>query len=394
MSEALKVLVVGGNYPFETFLERLYEGLSKKNIFLTVGTAEKPSEKWLKNPRFSWVYTPPWNCKDPRSFFFLISALIQMLRSRNKMSSSLTESQLSIREFFKQSYLLSPFLREKYDVIYFPWLAGAVTYKGLFALGMPSILSCRGRNVNIDPALSRKKALAKDLEYVFIKADRIHCVSKDILNEAQRYGLAPEKATVIYPAVDPEFFTPCESIRNGQTLKIISVGALIWRKGYEYALQAIQQLIKEGHKVHYQIIGEGPEREHLEFSIHDMKLKGCVQLLGRLSPQEIRSYLQEADIFLHASVSEGIANSVLESMSCGLPAVTVDCGGMREAVTDGVEGFLVPSRDAKSIADSLICLIQDANLRKRMGKAARLRILKEFTLEEQIERFVHLLKNL
>ena len=65
-------------------------------------------------------------------------------------------------------------------------------------------------------------------------------------------------------------------------------------------------------------------------------------------------------------------------MSCGLPVVVTDCGGMKEAVTDGVEGFVVPVRDPEAMADALLQLFKDSELRAKMGKAARQRVIKEF----------------
>jgi glycosyltransferase involved in cell wall biosynthesis len=79
-------------------------------------------------------------------------------------------------------------------------------------------------------------------------------------------------------------------------------------------------------------------------------------------------------------------------MATGLSVVTTDCGGMREAVSDGVEGFVVPTRDAKGMAAALGRLAGDAGLRARMGAAARARVLKEFTLEGQVRAFRDLLE--
>jgi glycosyltransferase involved in cell wall biosynthesis len=104
--------------------------------------------------------------------------------------------------------------------------------------------------------------------------------------------------------------------------------------------------------------------------------------------------LQRADVFVLASLSEGISNAVLEAMACGLPIVTTDCGGMREAITDGVEGFVVPVRDSESMANALEKLIADKVLRAEMGCRARERILGGFTLERQVEQFLAMYEEL
>jgi len=219
----------------------------------------------------------------------------------------------------------------------------------------------------------------------------VHCVSDAIKQEAIKLGLDPAKAWVIRPAVDPNFFFPAPAERRADsTLHIVTTGALIWRKGYEYALLAIRRLVEQGVPVHFEIIGDGPERQRVLYTLDDLHLHEHVHLLGRLSPEAVRARLQRADVFLLASLSEGIANAALEAMACGLPVVTTDCGGMREAVTDGVEGFVVPVRDPAAMAEALQKLASDADLRAAMGARARERILREFTLEQQIGQFLAL----
>ena len=92
-------------------------------------------------------------------------------------------------------------------------------------------------------------------------------------------------------------------------------------------------------------------------------------------------------MFLLSSVSEGISNAALEAMACGLPLVTTDCGGMREAVRDGIDGFVVPLRDPRAMAAALARLARDEGLRQTMGNAARQRIVEHFSIETQIARF-------
>ena len=119
-----------------------------------------------------------------------------------------------------------------------------------------------------------------------------------------------------------------------------------WLKGHEYALQAIRHLIDSGVPVRLEIaggdphgsVGEASSRERLEHTIHDLGLERHVRLLGRVSSREVRDALGRADVLLHTSLSEGIPTVVLEAMACALPVVVSDCGGVREAVTDGDRG--------------------------------------------------------
>jgi glycosyltransferase involved in cell wall biosynthesis len=107
-------------------------------------------------------------------------------------------------------------------------------------------------------------------------------------------------------------------------------------------------------------------------------------------PEQVREAMQRSDLFLHSSLSEGISNAALEAMACGLPVVTSDGGGMKEAVHDGIEGFVVPLRDPVAAADAVAKLARDPALRARMGRAGRARVESTFRLDEQIARFIAL----
>ncbi|MCX7999488.1 MAG: glycosyltransferase family 4 protein, partial [Leptospiraceae bacterium] len=195
-------------------------------------------------------------------------------------------------------------------------------------------------------------------------------------------------------AEDTNFFKPGEKSLDKHKLNVVTVGSLGWVKGHEYALLSVRRLVSQGISVRFDIVGDGPERQRVLYTIYDLELQNHVRLLGRLSPEQVRDKLQKADVFLLSSLSEGISNAVLEAMACGLPVVTTDCGGMREAVTDGVEGFIVPVRDPEAMAEALIRLWKDPELRRKMGEAARKRVLKEFSLDQQISAFLGLFKSI
>src|SRR5438094_280020 len=185
------------------------------------------------------------------------------------------------------------------------------------------IVSCRGRQINIDPHVLEDSLHAACLKRAFEQAEAMHCVSEAILKEAEQLGLSREKAVVIRPAVDPEVFRPLESrLKPGSEFIVVTTGYLIWRKGMEYALSSIRKLRDRGVNVRFEIIGDGPERQRVLYTIHDLRLQDCVRLHGRLRPEEVLDRLQQADAFLLSSFSEGISNAVLEAMACGIPVVT------------------------------------------------------------------------
>jgi glycosyltransferase involved in cell wall biosynthesis len=205
--------------------------------------------------------------------------------------------------------------------------------------------------------------------------------------------LDPAKATIIRPAVEPDLFRPAASRRSGDgVFSVVTVGTLIWLKGHEWALQAIRRVADCGINVRFDIIGHGPDRQRVLYTIADLGLADQVRCLGWLAPEDVLRRVQQADAFLLSSLSEGISNAALEAMACGVPIITTACGGMSEAVTDGVEGWVVPVRDATALGAALLKLAGDAPRRRRMGEAARARVEREFRLDRQIGQWLQLFR--
>lgn len=350
-------------------------------------------------PGTSLLRLSHWDDPVPFQIASLIKDLFVVSYSHRAVLKALLHSELRknnrVKEVYSRFRSFFPLISVDPDIVHFEWNSAAIYYLPLFTIwNCPVVISCRGRQVNILTHLPHNTDYIRRLTETFQRAAAVHCVSEAIKWEAMQYGLDPAKAWVIRPAVDPTFFCPPqEKPALGGTFHIVSTGSLIWRKGYEYALFAVRKLVDAGIPVSYEIIGDGPEKQRVLFTIDDLQLHGHVHLPGKLSPQQVRDRLQLADVFLLSSLSEGISNAVLEAMACGIPVVTTDCGGMREAVSDGVEGFIVPLRDTDLMAQRLRTLWEDRDLRGRMGYAGRQRILREFTLDRQINQFLSMYRS-
>ena len=257
-------------------------------------------------------------------------------------------------------------------------------------LGCPIVMSCRGGDIDIYPHLGSER-WATGVPRAFEAATAVHCVSESTKRAAVAQGLDPAKASVITPAVDPSFFIPPARPRErGPEMRLVSLGWLRWRKGWEYGLETLGRLVANGVPARLDIVGDDPgpdhgepsERERILCAAEDSGVRDRVRVLGPLPPAGVRDLLQRSDALLHASLAEGIPNVVLESMSCELPVVTTDAGGVREAVSDGVEGFVVSRRDCDGLARGLEAR-RDPSLAARMGAAGRARVERSFTLAEQ-----------
>jgi colanic acid/amylovoran biosynthesis glycosyltransferase len=310
--------------------------------------------------------------------------LVELIRSRRHKA----------RDVAKHLYRLLPFVGEHPDIMHFEFASKAVELIELFDL-LPcrKVVSCRGADVSIQPLSDPE--LADGLREVFNRVDRVHCVSRDILERGCDFGLDPEKAFVNHPSIDSSFFQPpALPRRQDGPLTIVSVGRLHWKKGYEYALQAIRSLVDRGVSAHYQIVGEGAAEDAIRFALWELRLEDRVELLGAQPKERVRELLTSADVFLLPSLSEGLSNAALEAMATELPVVTTTAGGMAEAVRDGIEGYVVPTRSPDLMAERLARLAADPTLRAEMGRRGRDRIEESFTIERQTARFLECYREL
>jgi len=236
---------------------------------------------------------------------------------------------------------------------------------------------------------------------VWKKADACHFLGEDLWQRAQRRGCPPDMPhMLIPPAVDLDKFPIIERPSSEvlgtreKPLKILSVGRLEWKKGYEFALSAMKILQDQGLVIEYRILGEGEHRTALEFACHQMGIKENVQFLGALPHDQVIQHLGWADIFLHSAVSEGFCNAVIEAQAMGLPVVTSNADGLGENVADGVTGFVVPRRDPKALAEKMVLLAENSYTRKSFGLAGVERVRRFFTIETQLNAWEEFYGNL
>ncbi len=308
----------------------------------------------------------------------------------------------------KQLYLDAEIVRLQPDIVHFEFGALAVgrTYLKQL-LDCKLSVSFRGYDLNTvgleDPTY---------YDEVWAESDGLHLLGEDLWRRAQRRGCPPDKFhMLIPPAIDVDYFRPRGSggvgeqrgrgaEENSQSrnlpisqspnlspLRILSVGRLDWKKGYEYALQAIRLLKYEGVDCEYHIIGGGELLESLAFARHELGVEAEVHFLGAQPRAVVREQMAWADVFLHAAVSEGFCNAVMEAQAMALPVVCSNAGGLPENVVDGQTGFVVPRRDPAALAEMLRLLAADAQLRDCLGRNGRQRVEECFQLPKQVAAF-------
>lgn len=232
-------------------------------------------------------------------------------------------------------------------------------------------------------------------------SDRIVCVSENVAKYAeQTIHLPPEKLVVVPNGVDPNDYRSLPSKAEARNLSQLPDSALIIGaigrmhrvKGLSILLRAFAQLAELHRTVHLLFVGEGPDRQLLIDQAQDFGLNSKVTFLA--FQKDIPKLLPALDLFVSASLHEGMPNAILEAMAAGLPVVATDVGGTPEVVQDGQTGFLVPPGEYEALAISICKLLEDPDLRCRMGKEGKERVAKNFSIEQMTQQFEQLYEQL
>ena len=207
-------------------------------------------------------------------------------------------------------------------------------------------------------------------------------------DKAISIGCPPEKIKVNRSGLDCDRFTyQPRSLPEDGWIQIATTGRLVEKKGIEYVIRAVAQLVPTYPRLRYKIIGEGLLRQHFTDLIQELKLTENVELIGWRNETEIVETLRNTHIFVAPSVTaangdrDAPINVLKEAMAIGLPVVSTYHGGIPELVEDGKSGFLVPEKDAVALAEKLAYLIEHPELWSLMGKAGREFVLQHYNLE-------------
>jgi glycosyltransferase involved in cell wall biosynthesis len=219
----------------------------------------------------------------------------------------------------------------------------------------------------------------------FARARFVACVTFALQTQVwESCGLDKKRLPVIRMGVDVDTFKP-GPVRTGQPgiLRMITVARLAECKGHIYAIRALRQVLDQGLNATYTIVGDGEERPILEKEIVALKLEGHVRMVGTAGEHEVLHLLHEADCFILPSIGFGEAApvSVMEAMACQLPVIASIIGGTPEMIEPDVNGILVAQRDVPGLAQAMLRIGADCDLRVTLAKAARQTAVTQFSAE-------------
>lgn len=399
MSRRIALMVPAFPRVSETFVVSKFLGLLEKGWDVHVVCDRSDDAEWARFPQLAafpalrdrvhvcWPHRPRWKAALLAPLALLVClftaparTVAYLVRGRRRFGFGVV----------RRLYLDAELIRSRCDLVHFEFGTLAAERMDLEELlGCPIVVSFRGYDLNY-VGLEQPDFYAE----VWRRASALHLLGEDLWRRAVRRGCPPDKPhALIPPAIDAGFFDPAGSEPAGTAgapLRILSVGRLEWKKGYEDALVAVRKLVNRGVDCQYRILGDGDFLGALAFARHQLGLGDRVTFVGAGSRDLVRAEMQGADILLHSAVSEGFCNAVLEAQAMKLPVVCTDADGLPENVENGVTGLVVARRDAKALADALAELAADPDRRRRMGEAGRKRVASRFRLEDQVGAFSEL----
>ncbi|NIA27182.1 MAG: glycosyltransferase [Desulfobulbaceae bacterium] len=225
---------------------------------------------------------------------------------------------------------------------------------------------------------------------------KIIAISEAIAAVLRDRDIDVDRIEVIRSAVDTEQFATsadCAAYRADfglpeDAVVIAAAGQLIPRKGHRYLLQAIAELQHSHPNLRTIIFGEGYLNNQLRTQAASLGLGEVVQFAG--FRDDLDSYMACVDIFVHPALAEGLGVVTLKAAAAGVPVVGFKAGGLVEAVVDGQTGILVPPENVEELRDAIAALLNDANLRQKMGAAGRERMQNEFSIDTMVDMHIAL----
>jgi glycosyltransferase involved in cell wall biosynthesis len=261
------------------------------------------------------------------------------------------------------------------DILHAHYAFGFGTF-GAYTNFHPYVLTAWGSDILVDTSSIYKKFAVK---YALKRADLITCDAQHLKDRMKDLGAEDKKINIIYFGTDSTKFSPQkknEALRKklelGNSPVVISLRMLKPIYNLESLVSAIPLVLKQISQAKFIIAGEGPEEKMLKEMASSLKVNDNIRFVGSIQNDELPYYLTTSDVYVSTSLSDaGLAASTAEAMACELPVISTDFGANAEWVKDGENGFLVPTKDPTLLAEKIIVLLKDRDLRLKFGKKGR-----------------------
>lgn len=334
--------------PVYPVLNRFGRGLSRDSH---IGQRERRGDMDVDHPRFV-VLPKIFKWLDALSYLVSALRIVRRIETKEGFSADVIDVHWTYP-----------------DLVTGYWLARS--------RGKKLIATVRGREAFYPGALSLRRLL---IGYCLRRADAVVALSEELKGLTVAVGVRPERVRTILNGVDGANFTRADAAASRARLGIapgkkvlLSVGALIERKGHHELVRALKALGRASEVDLYIIGAPGPEGDAsgmLRRLISDSGLRN-VHLVGKVDHHALADWYRAADVFCLATSGEGCPNVVLEALACGTPVVATDVGAIREVIADGVNGFVVTRGETDMLAAAIGRALETAWDRAHIAEVMR-----------------------
>jgi glycosyltransferase involved in cell wall biosynthesis len=212
------------------------------------------------------------------------------------------------------------------------------------------------------------------LDAKIARARFVACISEFCRSQAMLFS-APDqwsKLHIVHCGVEPARYSADDTVRNGT--RVLFVGRLAAMKGVPVLLDAFAQLTDRHPDARLTLIGDGPERQHIEAAAASLGVEDRVHFAGYRSQEEVATELSRTDLFVLPSFAEGVPVVLMEALASGVPVVTTRIAGIPELVEHDTNGLVVSPGNVDTLAEAMSDLLSDPRRRARMAVAGRRKV--------------------
>ena len=260
--------------------------------------------------------------------------------------------------------------KNDYDLAhaFFGFPTGWLCYRN--AGKLPYIISLRGSDVPGQHARLQLdyKILAPAFRAIWKNASAMVACSEGLKERAMLF-MPSVPIDVIPNGVELDRFFPAGTAEKSEALRLLTVGRLSVTKRIEMLIDAVEILHRTACKIRLTVVGGGKMEKQFRKTVTERELSDVIKITGRMDSKRMPEVYRRNDIFISASMQEGMSNAMLEAMASGLPIVTTRCEGLAELI-DG-NGLIVELDNIEEIAKAIKRLADDPELCKQMSTAAR-----------------------
>jgi glycosyltransferase involved in cell wall biosynthesis len=291
--------------------------------------------------------------------------------------------------------------RRNYQTVYF-LMQGLHLAAGLPVarlLGKTILMKVGGSGVL--PGMARTPTGRLEIHWLRKWAARVMILNEGMRAEALATGLPADRLVWMPNPVDTERFSPASEAERSRlraqhelpphAFVIIYTGRLAREKSLHLLLEAFAIVCRQRTHAYLVLVGDGPMRATLEAQARRLGCHDSTRFIGSVDPSQVPQWLQMADVFALVSLSEGFPCALVEAMSVGLASVVSDISANQQLVQSEKHGLLPPAGDVPATAEALIRLLEDHELRSRLGAEARRTVEARYATERVLERYESLL---